>query len=81
MVARNIPLALGAHMPVSVRSGLYQGAFAKQKSGPRTPHHPGAPPVLGSLMWSAEGLPSWRNWPFRWPLPPTNPPQVIPKAM
>jgi hypothetical protein len=39
------------------------------------------PPVLGSLVWSAEGLPSTRNWPFLWPLSPTSPPQVIPKAM
>jgi hypothetical protein len=33
-------------------------------------------------VWSAKGLPSTRNWPFRWPLPPaTSPPaQVIPKA-
>jgi hypothetical protein len=26
------------------------------------------------------GLPSTRFWPFRWPLPPNNPPQVAPKA-
>jgi hypothetical protein len=33
---------------------------------------PGAPPVLGFFVRSAEGLPrSTRtlNWPFRWPLP------------
>jgi hypothetical protein len=49
---------------------------------PRTSRPPGAPPPgpgpLGA--WGAEGLPSTRNWPFRWPLPPTSPPQVIPKA-
>jgi hypothetical protein len=46
------------------------------------PRPPGAPPVLGSLVRRAEGLlPSTRNWPFRWPLSPTSPPQVIPKAM
>ena len=55
--------------------------FRKKKSGPRTPRPPGGPPVLGSLVRSAEGLPSTRNWPFRWPLSPTSPPQVIPKAM
>jgi hypothetical protein len=43
--------------------------FRKKKSGPRTPR-PGAPPVLGFLVRSAEGLPSTRNWPFRWSLPP-----------
>jgi hypothetical protein len=31
------------------------------------PAPPGGPPVLGSLVWRAEGLPSTRNWPFRWP--------------
>jgi hypothetical protein len=45
------------------------------------PRPPGGPPVLGSLVWRAEGLPSTRNWPFRWPLSPTSPPQVIPTAM
>jgi hypothetical protein len=42
------------------------------------PAPPGGPPVLGSLAWRAEGLPSTRNWPFRWPLsrhchPPARP--------
>jgi hypothetical protein len=57
--------------------------FRKKKTGPRgLPAPPGGPPVLGSLVWRAEaGLPSTRNWPFRWPLSPTSPPQVIPKAM
>jgi hypothetical protein len=56
--------------------------FRKKKSDPRTPRPPGGPPVMGSLVRRAEGLPSTRNWPFRWlPLPPTSPPQVIPKAM
>jgi hypothetical protein len=53
---------------------MYQGTFAKKKSGPRTPHPPGGPPVLGSLVWRAEGLPSTRNWSFRWPLSPPSPP-------
>jgi hypothetical protein len=44
--------------------------FRKKKSGPRTPRPPGSPPVLGSLVWSAEGLPSTRNWPFRLPVAP-----------
>jgi hypothetical protein len=80
-LARNIPLALGAHRPVSVHSGMYQGAFAK-KSGPRTPRPPGGRPALGFFVRNAEGLPSTRNWPFRWPLPLTSrPPQVIPKAI
>jgi hypothetical protein len=40
----------------------------------------GAPPVLGPLVQSAEGLPSTRNWPFRWPLPlpPTSSPPQVP---
>jgi hypothetical protein len=71
-------LALGACSPVLVPSDMYEGTFAK-KSGPSRP--PGGPPVLDSLVWSAEGLPSTSNWPFRWPLSPTSPPQVIPKAM
>jgi hypothetical protein len=54
--------------------------FRKNKTGSADPPPPpGGPPVLGSLVWSAEGLPSTRNLPFRWPLPPTSPPQVIPK--
>ena len=51
--------------------------FYRKKSGPRTPR----PPFLGMLARSAEWLPSTRNWSFRWPLPLTSPPQVIPKAM
>jgi hypothetical protein len=49
---------------------MHQGAFAKNNSGPRTPRPPGAPPVLDFLVRSVEGLPSTRNWPFRWPLSP-----------
>jgi hypothetical protein len=76
-------LALGARSPVLVPSDMYQGTFfRKNKSGPRTPRPPSGPPVLGSFVRSAEGLPSsTRNWPFRWPLSPTIPPQVIHKAM
>jgi hypothetical protein len=43
--------------------------FYQKKSGPRTPCPPGGPPFLGMLAWSAEWLPSARNWSFRWPLP------------
>jgi hypothetical protein len=46
-----------------------EGAFAKKKIGPADS------PVLGPLVRRAEGLPSTRNWPFRWPLSPTSPPQ------
>jgi hypothetical protein len=51
---------LEAHRPVLgvVPPGVYQGTFAKPKSGPRTPRPPGGPPVLGPLVRSAEGLPS-----------------------
>jgi hypothetical protein len=35
------------------------------------------PPVLGSLVGGADGLPRTRNWTFRWPLPPASSPQVI----
>jgi hypothetical protein len=55
--------------------------FYRKKSGPRTPRPPSGPPFLGMLAWSAGGLPSTQNWSFRWPLPLTSPPQVIPKAM
>jgi hypothetical protein len=55
--------------------------FYRKKSGPRTPRPPGGPPFLGMLAWSAQWLPSTRNWSFRWPLPLTSPPQVIPKAI
>jgi hypothetical protein len=66
-------LALGARSPVLVPPGMYQGAFATTKNRARgLPAPPGAPPVLGSVVWSAEGLPSTRNWPFRWPLSATH---------
>jgi hypothetical protein len=77
------PLALRAHRPqagFSTPRYVSRGFRNKnKKSGPRTP--PSGLPVLASLVRSAEGLPSTRNWPFRWPLPPTSPHQVIPKAM
>jgi hypothetical protein len=55
--------------------GLSQKQIGSADSPP-----PGTPPVQGSWVWSAEGLPSTRDWPFRCPpLPPTSPPHVIPK--
>jgi hypothetical protein len=36
---------------------------------------------LSSELAEGEGLPSTRNWPFRWPLSPTSPSQVMSKAM
>jgi hypothetical protein len=58
--------------------GLSQKKIGSADSPPAPP---GGPPALGcSLEWRAEGLPSTRNWPFRWPLSPTSPPQVTPKA-
>jgi hypothetical protein len=77
-------LARGGRYPVSVPSCMYHVSrdFRNKQIGSAPPPPvPGAPPVLGSLLWSVEGLPSTRNWPFRWPLSPTGPPQVIPKAM
>jgi hypothetical protein len=63
----------------------YQGTrdFRKKKWVRGLPAPPGGSPVLGPgfLSAGAEGLPSTRNWPFRWPLSRTSPPQVIPKAM
>jgi hypothetical protein len=50
-----------------------KGLSQKTKPGPRTPRPPGGPPVLGFLVRRAEGLPSTRNWPSRWPLSPTSP--------
>jgi hypothetical protein len=82
MVARVLPIGPGGlHSGFSILRYVRRD-FRQKKSGLRTPRPPGGPPVLGSLVWRAEeGLPSTRNWPFRWPLPPTSPPQVIPKAM
>jgi hypothetical protein len=37
-------LALGARSPVLMLSDMYQGTFAKKKSGPRTPRPPPRPP-------------------------------------
>jgi hypothetical protein len=47
--------------PVLVPPGMYQGAFAKQNRARGLPAPPGGPPVLGSLLRSAEGLPSTRS--------------------
>jgi hypothetical protein len=58
-----------------------KGLSQKQIGSADSPPPPGGPPVLRSLVWCAEGLPSTRNWPFRWSLSPTSPSQVIPKAM
>jgi hypothetical protein len=69
-LARTTPLGLGAHRPVSVPSGMYQGAFAKKNGSADSPPPWWRPPVLGFLVRSAEGLPSTRNWPSRWPLLP-----------
>jgi hypothetical protein len=78
-VAGVLPLALGAHRPGLVPSGAYQGAFAKNKSGPRIPRPPRWSPGPGFLSAErGEGLPSTRNWPCFLPvrpLPPTSPPQ------
>jgi hypothetical protein len=50
---------MGAHRPVSVPSGMYQRAFAKKSGSVRgLSAPPGAPPVLGFLVRSAEGLPA-----------------------
>jgi hypothetical protein len=51
------PLALlGACSPVSVPPYMYEGAFAKKKSGPRTPHPPRrCPPGPGYLSSVARG--------------------------
>jgi hypothetical protein len=73
-VARMVPIG-----PGGLQSGFsilryVRRDFRKKKSGPRTPHPPGGPPVLGFLVWRAEGLPSTRNWPFRWPLSVTHQP-------
>jgi hypothetical protein len=49
-------LALGAHRPVLVPSGMYQGTFAKSNRarGLPAPPSPVDPPVLGSLVRSAQ---------------------------
>jgi hypothetical protein len=80
-VARMVPIGPGGLQSGFSIPRYVRRDFRKKKSGPRTPRPPGGPPVLGSLVWRAEGLPSTRNWPFRWPLSPTSPPQMIPKAM
>jgi hypothetical protein len=80
-VARTVPIGPGGLQSGFSTLRYVRRDFRKKKSGPRTPRPPGGSPVLGSLVWRAEGLPSTRNWPFWWPLPPTSPPQVISKAM
>jgi hypothetical protein len=75
-VARVLPIGPGGAQSGFSTLRYVSRDFRKKKAGPRTPRPPGAPPVLGSLVCSAEGLPSTRNWPFRWPLSPTSPPQV-----
>jgi hypothetical protein len=75
-----LPIGPGGPKPSFSTPRYISRGFRKNKSGP--PRPPGGPPVPGSLVRSAEGrLPSTRNWPFRWPLSSTSPPQVIPKAM
>jgi hypothetical protein len=60
----------------------YAKGLSQKKHGSADSPPPRWPPVLGFLVRSAEGrLPSTHNWPFRWSLPPTSPPQVIPMAM
>jgi hypothetical protein len=83
-LARMVPIGPGGLQSGFSTLRYVRRDFRKNKSGPRTPRPPPVAPrswVLGSLVRRAEGLPSTRNWPFRWPLSPTSPPQVIPKAM
>jgi hypothetical protein len=69
-VARMVPIG-----PGDLQSGFsilryVRRDFRKKKSGPRTPRPPGGPPVLGSLVWRAEGLPSTRNAQLALPVAP-----------
>jgi hypothetical protein len=57
-------------------SSKFQGAFAKKKSGPRTPRPPGAPPAIPGFLGVARGrakgclVPSTRNWQLALPVAP-----------
>jgi hypothetical protein len=82
VIARMLPIG-----PGGLQSG-FSTLFRKKKKNARRDFRKkkigsadSPPPVLGSLGRRAEGLPSTRIWPFRWPLPPTSPPQVTPKAV
>jgi hypothetical protein len=80
-VARMLPIGPGGLQSGFSALRYVRRDFRKNKTGSADSPPPRSPPVLGSLVWRAQGLPSTRNWPFRWPLSPTSPPQVIPKAM
>jgi hypothetical protein len=63
----------GQHPGFSSLNYVLKDSIEKNRvRGPPAP--PGGPPFLGMLARSAEGLPSTRNWSFRWPLPLTSPP-------
>jgi hypothetical protein len=81
IVRQNVTDWTGGQQPGFSSLNYVLKQFYRKKSGPRTPRPPGGPPFLGMSAWSAEWLPSTRNWSFRWPLPLIGPPQVIPKAM
>jgi hypothetical protein len=59
-----LPIGPGGPQSGFSTPGMYQGAFAKKIGFTDSLPPPGVPPVLGSLVRSAEGQPSTHNWPL-----------------
>jgi hypothetical protein len=74
-------LQIGPWGPAPVRFQYPQictKGLSQKKIGPADSPPPRCPPGPGFLsVERGGGLPSTRNWPFRWPLSPTSPPQVV----
>jgi hypothetical protein len=65
-LARMLPIGPGGPQSGFSAPRYVSRDFRQKKIGSAdSPPPPGGPPVLGSLVWRAEGLPSTRNWPFR----------------
>jgi hypothetical protein len=57
-IARMLPIGpgpWGSAVRLLVPSDMYEGTFAKKNRVRGSPAPPGGPPVLGCLVWRAEG--------------------------